>query len=258
MLAKILSYGLIGISGYKVEVEVDINNGLPGYDVVGLADTAIKESKEKYRPDLLGGTTKYKITINLAPADTKKEGAYYDLPIAIGILRATDQIKNENLSDYIVVGELSLNGDIRKVNGILPILISCREAGFKKIIIPFDNSNEASFIEGIDTFAFKNLKDVVDFLNGEKESEKIDIKNFEAIKNEHYNCEDFSQVKGQFHAKRALEIAAAGGHNVVMIGPPGSGKTMLARCFPSILPDIGDGPEELNISETGKGEQQEW
>ena len=213
MLSKILSYGLIGINGYKVEVEVDINNGLPGYEVVGLADTAIKESKERVKSAIKNTPfldfPKYKITINLAPADTKKEGAYYDLPIAIGILKATEQIKNENLTDYIIVGELALNGDIRKINGILPILISCREAGFKKIIIPFENSNEASFIEGIETYAFKNLKDVVDFLNGENENEKIEIKDFELIKNENYVCEDFSQVKGQYNAKRALEIAAA-------------------------------------------------
>ncbi len=241
MLSKINSFGLDGIKGYGVTVEIDIGAGLPAVDVVGLPDAAVKESKERVRSAIRNSGFMFspkKITVNLSPADTKKTGAMYDLPIALGMLYATEQFTCESLNEFGILGELSLDGRIKSVRGILPIIISALDLGCKKIVIPKANVNEASYIDGIDVYAFDTLREVVDFLRDPSKHTpypKLDINKFREERN---YSEDFSLVKGQYAAKRAMEIAAAGGHNILMIGPPGGGKTMLARCLPTILPDL--------------------
>ena len=240
MFAKVLSFGLNGLNGFKIDVEVDTNIGLPSYDIVGLPDAAVKESKERVRSAIKNSGFKFpvnRVTVNLAPANVKKAGANFDLPIAIAILVSTNQIQGSKYQEFVIIGELSLNGKIKPVSGILPLLISAKSEGYNNFIIPKANAKEASFIEGINVYALDTLSDVVAMLSGivnfEKQEQNV-------WKNESYEeiTEDFSRVKGQKIAKRIMEIAVSGGHNILMVGPPGSGKTMIARCVPSIMPNL--------------------
>lgn len=223
MISIVKSMSLHGLEGYPIEVQVDVSGGLPCFEIVGLPDTSIREAKERVKTAIKNSGFELqsrRIIVNLAPANTKKEGSYLDLPIAIAILLNIEEIQKQKIENTIFVGELSLDGKINKINGVLPICIEARRLGIEKVIVPFENSNEAAIVEGIDVIGVKTLTEVVDYLNGviNIEPNRVDVKTY-FEQNNKYTI-DFSEVKGQENIKRALEVSAAGGHNCLLIRKP--------------------------------------